>query len=209
MPTARTGTLLPGPSHLLSKDGSASGTQRGAHRAGCCGALGAWGEKKAAVRIQTWLPRGDKLVTLRGTCPWGGVAGRHPWVLPSILGAAGRSRGRAEGPQITLLASDYLGAVCCKTRRVGTSGTAKQHMKSPCLQDPSWGRGSQPRGPHSSCKTRALFSVPKPSAPTQGGQDPSEAATFAWKFPQYLVRKPALSHWKHWPVWCSSAMLGF
>lgn len=98
MPRARTGTLLPGPSHLLSEDRSASSTQRGAHRAGCCGVLGAWGEKAAAVRIQTWLPRGDKLVTLRGTCPWGGVAGRHPWVLPSILGAAGRSRGRAEGP---------------------------------------------------------------------------------------------------------------
>lgn len=108
MATVRAGAVLPSPSHLLSKDGTASSTQRGAHRegahregahrAGCCGALGVWGERKAVVRIHTWLPRGDKFVTLCGTYPWGDVAGSKPWVLPSIPGAAGRSHGWAEDP---------------------------------------------------------------------------------------------------------------
>lgn len=44
---------------------------------------------------------------------------------------------------------------------------------------------------------------------SHSGQDPSNAVTLAWKFPQCLVRKPALSHWEGWLLCCSSAMLSF
>lgn len=58
-------------------------------------------------------------------------------------------------------------------------------------------------------QNRSTLLCPKAKRTHPGGQDPREAVTFMWKFPQYLVRKPALSHWKHWLVWCSSAMLSF
>lgn len=71
MSMAKAGPLLTTPC-LLHKDGS---------QGGCCRALGTSGERKVLLHTQTWLPRGDKLVTLCGTCPWGGVAGCKPWML--------------------------------------------------------------------------------------------------------------------------------
>lgn len=48
-------------------------------------------------------------------------------------------------------------------------GTAKQHVTSPCLQDPGWGWGSQPGGSSFRLENRSALLCPKAQRTHPGG----------------------------------------
>lgn len=95
-------------------------------------ALDAWEGREAAEHIQTWLPGGDKLVPLGHMC----------------LGECGRVQalGAPQHPKEGQKAHKSHSQAVTPSELHDTAGwgvkAGEQHMRSPRLQDPSWGWGS-------------------------------------------------------------------